>query len=185
MSVEKITEQQKEWTLKIAAGLLVFFLCYASMIHPAFQDSASLIQGIRGARQRIELYQNIRDLQGRLQEEEDLLPVLTERAQILGKISDMAAQQKIRVQKLTPKTEPMSGYSRLRIEMDGQGSYLSLIKFLQDIEKFDGVIKARDVSALVKPQETKPKEKAEDKADLLQLRILLETFLKPRIRKNV
>ena len=180
MPKTSITEQQKEWAIKISAGVATLVLCYAMMINPVLANFPFLIQGIRNSQQRIQLYHDIRDLKQNLENSESFMPALTERSQLLGKITDVASRNKIRVQTLTPRTEAEGSYVRLRVEMDGQGSFLSLIKFLQSIEKMGASVKVKDVSVLWKPA---PDSK--DRAYSLQLQIAFETFLKQRVKKNV
>jgi Tfp pilus assembly protein PilO len=180
MAKTTVTEQQKEWAIKISAGVVTLILCYAMMISPVLASFPFLIHGIRNSQQRIQLYHDIRDLKQNLEKSESSLPALTERSQLLGKITDVASRNKIRIQTLTPTTEPEGGYVRLRVEMDGQGSFLSLIKFLQSVEKMGAAVKVKDVSALWKPA---PDSK--DRAYSLQLQISFETFLKQRVKRNV
>lgn len=179
MAIVKITEQQKEWALKVAAGVATLFLCYMAMIHPVFQNITDLRQSITDSQKRRELYQELKGLKENLESREKSLATLTERSQLLGKISDIAGGTQLHVETLTPRAEPEGGYIRLKMEMDGQGDFFSLLKFLQAVERSDATIRIRDVSMLWKPS-----------ADLkegghpLQIQLMFETLLKQRIKKN-
>jgi Tfp pilus assembly protein PilO len=183
MSTAKINEQQKEWAIKAAAGIAVFMLCYATMISPVFQDIAALRQSIADSQKRRELYSEVQSLKADLDSSESVLATLTERSQLLGKISDIAGQTQLHVETLTPRTEPEGGYIRLRMEMDGRGTFFSLLKFLQEVEKMNAAIRVRDVSMLWDASSASKKGSKERKS-LLQIQMMFETFLKQRIKKN-
>lgn len=174
----KMSEQQKEWVLKVATGIVALVFCHATIIAPVFQDLAFLHRSIRDSQKRIELYHKVSDLRANIDNREKSLVVLTDRSQLLGKISDVAARNQIRVQTLTPKTDPNGAYVRLKIEVDGEGSFFSLIKFLQAVEKIVSAIRIKAVSVLWKPSsESRNKH-------LLQIQLIFETFLKQQVRKN-
>jgi hypothetical protein len=179
MATVKINEQQKELAIKVGVGIAAFFFCYAAIAEPVFRDISILRQSIQSSQKRIGLYREVRDLKGSLESNESVLATLTERSQLLGKISDIASKNDIRVQTLTPRTEPEGGYIKLRVEMDGQGGFLSLIKFLRSVEKIGAAIKVKDVSVLWKPSSLPGESKY-----YLQIRLVFETFLKQRVRKN-
>ena len=179
MSTVKMNEQQKEWAIKGAVGIAAFIFCYMNIATPAFRDISVLRLSIRNSQKRIELYREVRSLKESLDSKESVLATLTERSQLLGKISDIAGKSKIRIQTLTPRTEPDGGYIKLRIEMDGQSSFLSLIKFLQAVENAGAAIKVKDVSILWRPS-TYPKDSKLN----LQIQLVFETFLKQRVKKN-
>ncbi|MFA7255311.1 MAG: type 4a pilus biogenesis protein PilO [Candidatus Omnitrophota bacterium] len=179
MSTVKIHEQQKEWAIKAAAGVATFLFCYVAMIHPVFQNIASMRQSIAESQKRSELYREVQGLKESLDGSESVLATVTERSQLLGKISDIAGRTQIHIATLTPRTEPDGGYIRLRMEMNGQGTFFSLLKFLQAVEKIGAAIKVRDISLLWKPSST-PQEGQYP----LQIQIVFETFLKQRGKKN-
>ncbi len=179
MSTVKIHEQQKEWAIKAAVGIIVFLFCYGVMIAPVFQDISTLRQSIMSSQTRRDLYQEVQSLKKSLDSNESVLVTLTERAQLLGKISDVASQTKLYVETLTPRTEPNGGYVKLRMEMEGKGNFFSLLKFLQEVEKIGAAIKVTDVSLLWKPSFI-PKEGQY----LLQIQLVFETFLKQRTPKK-
>jgi Tfp pilus assembly protein PilO len=179
MSIVKINEQQKEWAVKAAAGAATLMFCYMVMIQPVFQDIATLRQSIMDSQERRELYQEVQGLKESLDSRESGLATLTERSQLLGKIADVAGRTQLRVGTLTPRTEPDGGYIKLRMEMDGQGTFFSLLKFLQAIEKISAAIKVRDISILWKPSPS-PQEGEYP----LQIQLVFETFLKQRVKKN-
>ena len=179
MSTVKLNEQQKEWVVKTATGMVVLTFCYLSMIHPVFRDSTLLNQNILDSQKRIKLFRELRDLSASLDSMENVLATLTERSEILGRISDIAGRNQIRVQTLTPRTEPGGEYVNLRIDMDGQGSFLSLLKFLQAIEKIGAGIKIKNVSMLWKPSSS-----PQDSKYPLQIQLVFQTFLKQRARKD-
>ncbi|MDD5225873.1 MAG: hypothetical protein PHV97_01640 [Candidatus Omnitrophica bacterium] len=178
MSTVKINEQQKEWAIKSAAGVATLLFCYLIMIHPVFEDISNLRKDIMASQKRHELYREVQGLREISSRNERLLATLTERSQLLGKISDIAGRTQLRVATLTPRTEPDGGYIKLRMEMDGQGTFFSLLKFLQAIEKSGEAIKVRDVSLLWKPSPDSKKNEY-----FLQIQIIFETFLKQRSQK--
>jgi len=179
MSTVKIHEQQKELTLKVGAVVAVCLVCYLTMIQPLFHDIVTLKQGIMDAQKRLELYKEIQGLRDGLDKRESLLATVTERSQLLGRISDIAGKTQIRVGTLTPRTEPYGGYSRLKMEMDAKGTFFSLLKFLQAVEKVGAAIKVRDISILWSPSSA-----SQAGANLLQLQLSFETLLKQRVKKN-
>lgn len=179
MSTVKIYEQQKELAIKAAVGVAIAIFCYTVMISPVFQDIASLHQSIRDSQQRRELYQKIRDLKQNLNNSERTLANITERSQLLGKISDIAGRTQLHVETLAPQTEPEGNYIRLRMDMDGQGTFFSLLKFLQAIEKIGPAIKVKDVTILWNPD---PNPQA--RRYPLQIQLAFETLLKQRIKKE-
>jgi Tfp pilus assembly protein PilO len=179
MSTVKIHEQQKEWAIKAAAGAVTLLFCYMVMIHPVFRDIATLHQNIMDSQKRSELYRQVQSLQAGLDSRESSLATLTERSQLLGKISDIAGRTKVHVEMLTPRTEPDQGYVKLRMEMEGQGTFFSLLKFLQAVDKIGAAIKVRDVSLLWNAPTDPQKGKY-----FLQIQIVFETFLKQREKKK-
>lgn len=179
MPAVKINEQQKEQAIKAVVGIAVFIFCYLAMISPVLRDIAFFHQSIRNSQKRIELYRQIRALKDRLDNNESVLATLTERPELLGRISDIAGRNQIRVQTLTPRTEADGEYVRLKIEMDGQASFFSLIKFLQAAEKIGSGIKVKDVSMLWQP----PPNPKEGKY-ALQIHLVFETLLKQRAQKD-
>ncbi len=179
MSTVKIHEQQKEWALKVGVGVAACLCLYFTMIHPLFYEIVTLKRGILDAQKRLELYKEIRGLEEGLDKIERVFATVTERSQLLGRISDIAGQNQIDIGTLTPRTEPYGGYVRLRMEMDARGSFFSLLKFLQAIEKVGAAIKVRDISILWSPSAPHQKGK-----NLLQLQLSFETLLKQRVKKN-
>lgn len=173
----KIHEQQKEWAIKAAAAIVTLVFCYSSMIQPVFRDIASLRQSIVDSTKRLELHREIGVLRESLVESERALATVTDRSMLLGKISDVASQCKIDVNTLTPRTEPEGGYVKMRIEMEGRGSFFSLIKFLKATEKIDTAVKVKDVSILRQASGKKKNAKYP-----LQIHIVFETFLKQRTK---
>lgn len=179
MLTVKIHEQQKEWAIKIAAGTVMFIFCYTTMIHSAFHDIAALHQAIVDSQKRRELYQEVQNLKENLDNSESVLATLTERSQLLGKISDIAGWTQLRIATLTPRTEPEGGFIKLTMEIEGEGSFFSLLKFLQAVEKIGSGIKVREVSTLRNPSPA-----SQDDKDSLHIRLVFETFLKQRVKKN-
>ena len=179
MAVVKFNEQQKELAIKGSVGIATAILCYMVMIGPVFQDIALLHQSIVNSKKRVELYRGIQEMNTSLESSESVLATINERSQLLGKVSDTAGRNQIRVQTLTPRTEQVGEYVKLRVEMDGQGSFFSLIKFLQAVEKIGAAVKIRDVSVLWKPS-----PKLQESKYSLQIHLVFETFLKQRAKKN-
>ena len=179
MAILKFNEQQKEWMIKAAVGIAALVLCYAIMIRPVFSEIAILRQGIADSRKRIDLFREVKSLKGSLGGLEKDFAVLTDRSLLLGKISDIAGQTKLDFETLTPRTEPEVGYTRLKIEAEGKGSFFSLLKFLEAVERISASIKVRDVSLVKKLSEDSPGNKY-----FLKIHLVFETFLKPHGKKN-
>jgi type II secretory pathway component PulM len=179
MLTVKFQEQQKEWAIKGAAGLVTLIFCYSVMIQPVFRDIAALRQSIADSRKRLELHREIEGFEESLAENERALATVADRSMLLGKISDIASQTQIDVATLTPRTEPEGGYVKLRIEMEGRGSFFSLIKFLKAVEKIAIATKVRDVSVL-----RQASGGTGDQKYPLQIHLAFETFLKQRAKKN-
>ena len=177
----KIHEQQKEWAIKAAAGVATFLFCYIVMIHPVFRDIGSAHQKIAESQNRRELYREVQGLKEELDSSESALATLTERSQLLGKISDIAGRTQLLVETLTPRTEPDGSYVRLKMEMRGQGNFFLLLKFLQAVEKIGSAINVRDVSLLWNASLASQKGKGQYP---LQIQLEFETLLKQRVKKN-
>lgn len=179
MSIVKIHEQQKEWAIKAVAGIAAGIFFYIIMIQPLFEDVVTSRQGVRSAQKRLELYKEIQGLRESLDNSEDSLVTLPERSQLLGKISDIAGRTQIHIGALTPRTEPDGGFIKLKMEMDGQGTFFSLLKFLQAVEKAGAAIKVKDISTLWNPS-----LKYQEGKDYLQIQLVFETLLKQRVKKT-
>ena len=65
------------------------------------------------------------------------------------------------------------------MEMDGQGTFFSMLKFLQAAEKVGAAIRVRDVSILWNPSLN-----AQEDENSLQIRLVFGTLLKQRGKKN-
>jgi hypothetical protein len=179
MSILKIHEQQKEWAIKAAAGVAVSIFFFTTMVQPLFQDIVILRQGVMSSQKRYELYKEIQSLKESLANSEESLATLAERSQLLGRISDVAGRTQIRLSTLTPRTEPTGGFITLKMEMSGQGTFFSLLKFLKAIEKIGSMIKVKDLSTLWNPS-----SRYHENKDSLQIQLVLETLLKQRAKKN-
>jgi hypothetical protein len=179
MVIVKVNEQQKEWAIKAAAGVVVFIFCYMAMIGVAFRNVAILRQKIVDSQKRGELYREVQNLAKSLDGSESGLATLTERSQILGKISDIAGQTQFHIVSMIPRTEPEGGYVKLRIEIEGQGNFFSTLKFLKVVEKVGAGIHVREISTLRNSAAT-----STDGSDSLLIRLTLETFLKQRGKKG-
>jgi hypothetical protein len=175
----KIHEQHKEWAIKIGVGVLAMIFFYAILVQPVFQKVFAMRQGVSDAMKRKDFYKELQAILEIMAEKEAALATITERSQILGRISDIAEKAKVRIATLTPRTEPLGGYVRLRMEMEGQGSFFSLLKFLQAIEKTQPALRAREVSTLVPPA----LGSAEDQG-LLHLQLGFETLLKQNVKRK-
>jgi Tfp pilus assembly protein PilO len=148
------------------------------MIKPVFSEIAALRQEIVGSRKRVELFREVRDLSQNLSGLERDLAFVTDRSQLLGKISDIAGRTQLDFETLTPRTEPDGPYTRLRIEAEGDGSFFSLLKFLESVEDISAAIKVRDVSLLRRSSGSTVKGPSP-----LRIHLVFETFLKPRGKK--
>ena len=179
MPTVKIREQQTEWMIKASAGIVTLVFCYATMVHPVFLDIAVLHRSITDAQARVELFQDIKTLNKSLGGLEKDLASLTERSLLLGQLSDIAGKTNLDLDTLTPRTEPDGDYTRLKIETEGKGTFFSLLKFLEAVEKVNAAIRVRDVSLVNKLFESSTQKKY-----LLQIHLVFETFLKHSDRKN-
>ena len=179
MATMKINEQQMEWMIKGAAGIVTLVLSYAILIQPVFSDIAALRQGIVDSRKRIALFREVKSLRGNLTALEKDLALLTDRSLLLGKISDIAGRTQLEFETLTPRTQPEGAYTRLKIEAEGKGFFFSLLKFLETVEKLGSAIKVRDVSILKQSSVDAPEGKR-----FLQIHLVFETFLKQRDKKK-
>ena len=175
MLAMKLKEQQKEQGIKIGVGIAMLALSYMLILQPAFRDAASLQQKILESKKRLELYQEIRDSQKSLAGLENSLATVQDRTVVLGKVSDLASQNQIKVQTLNPKTGSEGDYTRLNIELVGRGSFFSLLKFFRAIEGSGVALKATNLS-LLRQSSTAPG----DERYPLQIQIGLGTFLKQR-----
>lgn len=179
MAILKIREQQKEWALKAAVALAAIVLCFLTLIHPMLQNIAVLHQTILDSQTRSQLFREIQELNKNVGAGESSLPTVMDRSMLLGKISDIASRTKVDVGTLTPRTEPDGGYIKLKIEMEGTGSFFALLNFLQSIEKLSTSLKVKDVAVLRQVSETPQVGK-----NVLQIHIVFETFLKQRTKKD-
>lgn len=172
----KIHELYKEWAIKIGAGVATLLVCYLVVIHPVFRNIAALREEIKDSQKRRELYQDLQGLTANLNKSELVLATIAERSQLLGKVSDIAARTQLHVATLTPRTEASGGYTTLKMEMEGQGTFFSLLKFLQAVEQGGKEIRVRDVSMLWKSISGPQKEGGFP----LQIQLVFETLLKQR-----
>ena len=175
----KIREGDKELMLKAAAGVAMSILFYAVVVQPVFQEILVARQEVKNSEKRLELHREIQGLKKDLEKRESPLATLTERSQLLGRISDVAGQTQIRFGTLTPRTEPDGGFLKLKVEMDGRGSFFSLLKFLLAIEKTQSVVKVKDMSMLWNSFSKQPEGR-----ESLQIQLVFETLLKPKVKKN-
>jgi hypothetical protein len=179
MPTIKIYEQHKEWAIKAAVGIAAMILFYTIMVAPVFQNVVEMRQGVVDAKRRADFCRELENLNKNLNEKETVLATITERSQILGRVSDIAEKAKVHITTLTPRTEPNAGYVRLRMEMEGQGSFFSLLKFLQGVERTQTALRVKDVSTLVPPTAMAP-----DDQNSLRLQLGFETLLKQSVKKN-
>ena len=179
MATLKINEQQKEWAIKAGAGLVTILLCYAAVVHPVFQDIALLQQKILDSQKRMELHREMLVLTENLIGREKVFAAFADRSILLGKISDLANQNQIDIQTLTPRTDPEGDYLKLQIELQGRSSFFSVLKFLQAVEKMDTAVKIKDISLLRQYSQGAQGEKYP-----LQVHLVFETFLKQRVKKD-
>jgi hypothetical protein len=179
MSIVKIREGEKEFALKAAVGVAMGILVYMVVVQPVFEEILAARQEITNSEKRLELNRAIQTLSKDLEKREGPLATLTERSQLLGRISDVAGQTQIRFGTLTPRTEPDGRYLRLKVEMDGRGSFFSLLKFLLAIEKTESVVKVKDMSML---WNSFSKQSAGNES--LQIQLAFESLLKPRVKKT-
>jgi hypothetical protein len=179
MPVLKIHEQQKEWAIKAAAGTVTALLCYAVMVHPVFQDRAFLRQKIADSQKRVALYREVLALTENLTGREKALAALNDRSVLLGRISDLANQNQIDIQTLTPRTSPEGNYLKLQVELQGTSSFFSALKFLQAVEKMNAAVKVKEISILRQRSQETPGKKYP-----LQVHLVFETFLKQRVKKD-
>jgi hypothetical protein len=179
MAMVKIREGEKELALKAAAGIVMSILLYSVVVQPVFQEILVARQEVQNSEKRLELHREIQGLKKDLEKKESPLATLTERSQLLGRISDVAGQTQIRFGTLTPRTEPDGGFLKLRVEMDGRGSFFSLLKFLLAIEKTQSVVKVKDMSMLWNSFSKQPEGR-----ESLQIQLVFETLLKPKVKKS-
>lgn len=179
MPAMKIYEQHKEWAIKIAVGVVAMVFSYSLMVSPVFKSVVVMRQGVDDAKKRAVFYGDLQNLTREISAKEEALATITERSQILGRISDIAEKSKVRIATLTPRTEPNEGYVRLRMEMTGQGSFFSLLKFLQGIEKTKPALRVREVSTLVPPSSPTSEDQ-----NLLHLQLGFETLLRQNVKKR-
>ena len=175
----RIKEHQKEFLIKGAAGIATLLVGFLVMIHPANLKIASLRSGVELARQRVEIFKESKALNKSLIEMEDSLASLSDRSAVLSQISALLIQNKISVQTLIPKTVPEGDYLRWNVDVDGKGSFFSLIQFLKALEMIDPVISVKQVSVL-----RTNIEQHEGAPGNLQIRLGLETYLKQRKKKK-
>ena len=175
MATVKMHEQQKEWVIKAAAGVITCVCCYGMMLHSAFPEVAILRQSIADSQKRSDLYREVRDLSENMKQRERILATLLERSQVLARISDIAGRNQITVDSLTPRSEPDGGYIKMRMDLEGRANFFPLLKFLRAVEKIGPEIKIRDVSVTWKPGQDSQSVKKP-----LQIRIVFETLLMQR-----
>ena len=181
MLIAKIKERKIEWLVKAVTGIVTLILCYVVMIHPVFSDIMILRQEIGDSQYRSDLFLETKSLNESLNGLETDLAVLTDRSLLLGKISDIAGQTQVDFNTLTPRTEREAEYTRLRIDAEGKGAFLSLLKFLEAIEKVNSAIKVRDFFLVNQLAENSSQSKYS-----LNIHLVFETFLKqPSRKKNV
>jgi hypothetical protein len=176
MANVQIREQYKEIAVKIAVGLALCAVFFHFLITPVFSQSVALRQQLLETRERLELFKEVSRLKDELLVTEQPFAALTARSSLVGKISDIASKNKIDVQAITPKTVPEGEYVRLRIEVSGQASYFSMIKFLKEMETLEPPMSIGDIS-LSRQFGTGKKTRG-----ILKAQLYLETYLLKQTR---
>ncbi len=173
----KFKARQQEQAVYIAVGVAMCLLCYSLIIRPAFQDIFFLRQEVSDSQKRLDLYQEIGDMELSLANFEKSLATVQDRSALLSKISDFANQSQINIQTLTPRTEPDGIYSRLSISLEGKGSFFSLLKFFKMLETGSTSISVGNIS-LLRQSSVRPGEEKYP----LQVQIGMTTLLKQRAK---
>lgn len=177
MAGHRIREQQKEILMKAGTGIAMLLICYTGIIQPAFSTIQEYKQNIQDAQSRIELFRDIQVLERNVSTLEDSLVTLQGRSMILKKLNEFAAQDKLDIQSLTPKTISEQDYTKWMIEVDAQGTFFSIVKFFQNLEKMKPVVKCNSVSVLRQRYERRAKRQSVSSPNL-QIHLELETRFK-------
>lgn len=194
MTIIKLSEQQKEMGLKIGAGILMIAIFYIVLINPASKELTFLRGNIYNTEKRLVLLEEVKKLQNDLTGMSLSLGDVGDSPVILGKISEFAQRDQLDIQSIVPKTQNTGNYVLLRLEVNGQGSFFSLIKFLKDIDAAN-IFVVRDFSLTQKKTDSsnedyrgslkgKPKENLKGDKKLLQVQLVLETYLEQKNKKG-
>lgn len=169
MKTIQITEQKKEWAIKIAVGILCLALGYLGIVKPALGEAVFLSQSIQKAKQRLGLYREITLLKTKLTNAGRFFLKDQDRHRVLGKISALANKNKLEVLSVTPKTTTEGRFLKLRVEISATGTFFSLLNFLKSVETMEPAMAVKDISLTRGNQSTG--------ASVIQSQIILETYL--------
>lgn len=175
----KMNEQQQEMMIKVCSGLLMVAVFYGVIINPSFSEIALLKKKIQDTQKHVELLGVVDGLEKELSTSEKSLGSLNDRSLVLGRVSEIAHKNRLEIQSMTPRTQPADHYVRLRIDVDSQGTFRSLLRFLQAIEKDGFVFVTRDFS-LTQQNTQVPK----GRPVILQIHFALEVYLKQKTENN-
>lgn len=173
-----LEEREKEWLVKLGAGLLAAGLCFGIILFPMIQDIVKLQEKISKDRQRIDLLREVRSLEKEVAGLEAPLAAWTDRSLMMGKIADVADKSGVRVQNLVPRTVREGAYVRLSVEVEGNGTFFDQLRFLKALEVLTPPIRVRDLS-LVRDGTKNLLQSSRPKAESLKGRFVVEGYLKP------
>lgn len=174
MAMTGFKENQKELAIKIVVMLLSMAVLYGVVIHPALREMTLLRASVQNTQARLALIDEVRVLQGELEGFEKPLAVSGDNSLILGDLSRLATKNQLDIQSMVPKIQSFDDYNSLRVDMGGEGSFFSLMKFLKDLDATQ-IFVVRDFSISLQKGDLQ-----KEKTRLLQIHIIVETYLKQK-----
>ncbi len=167
----KLTERHKQIGIKWAVRFVFVVLGWVLAIQPALVKIKLNREATKDIEERSQLILEIHRLQEKNKQFDSVLPDEENAHALLGKISKLAGENNFDVQSLVPTTESAGSYTKVRLNLRGRASFISLLNFLKAFEalKLSGAVvsmsAANDVSRA-------------DIGGLPQVDIVLETYLK-------
>jgi hypothetical protein len=173
-----IKERHKEVLMVAALGVACAFLGFFVLIQPALRDINWLRQEIRTAEEKIRLYQETVRLGEKIEKSETVLAETSERSMLIARISDISGKNGVEVQGINPKIVPADKYEKLLLEVDLKGSFLGILKLLQDLQSIHPVLDIPEISltrSKLLMEETK-----DSTVNALQGKLVIVTYLKQK-----
>lgn len=168
-----LKERNKEWVILAAVAIASIVGFYLILINPAVKEVHVLRERIHSSQQKFELSQSLVSLSAKLKDLESAFAGAEARPLLVGMISELAGKEKVSIQSVTPRTEPVGQFVKLQLEVDIKSSFPELVRYLKAIETVSPVFNVKDISL------SKALKEFEGKKDprSVQSKLILETLL--------
>jgi type II secretory pathway component PulM len=170
-----------EWLIGAGVAAVCVAASFFLLIRPVTQEIQSLHRGISQAKEKITLYNSVKEMKVTVRSLESSLAMVSDRSMLVNAVSDLATKSGITIQGITPRTEVIGEYAKMRMEIEMKCPYFSLIKFLKALQDTKVPLDIPDITltqpgVLDMPQENRGKG--------LQGRMTVGTLLKQKAAKS-